>query len=84
VKNTGKLKSRFAFACKFTRSVTPFRRFSYLLLNFKYTCIKLFLSSRGSVLGRRRDFIFSPPCPDRLWGPLNLLSGSKAAAVKHS
>jgi hypothetical protein len=29
---------------------------------------------RASILGRDRDFISSPPRPDRLWGPPSLIS----------
>jgi len=47
------------------------------------------LDDRGSVLSKGREFFFSPPRPDRLWGPPGLPSnekqvlfpGSKAAAA---
>jgi hypothetical protein len=29
---------------------------------------------RGSIPGRSWEFFFSPPCPDRLWGPPSLLA----------
>jgi len=32
------------------------------------------LDDRGSIPGRSWKFLSSPPCPDRLWGPSNLLS----------
>jgi hypothetical protein len=32
------------------------------------------LDDRGSSPGRGWEFFSSPPCPDRLWGPLSLLS----------
>jgi hypothetical protein len=31
------------------------------------------LDDRGSIPGRGKGFFLSPLCPDRLWGPPNLL-----------
>jgi hypothetical protein len=30
-------------------------------------------TTKGSIPGRGRDFFSSPPLPERLWGPINLL-----------
>jgi hypothetical protein len=35
---------------------------------------RLRMDDRGSIPGRSREFLSSPPCPDRLWGPPSLLS----------
>jgi hypothetical protein len=32
------------------------------------------LESPDSILGRGKKFVSSPQGPDRLWGPLNLIS----------
>jgi len=56
-------------------SRTRRRRRSGLAPSVQWLCYGL--DDRGSISGRDRDFFFSsPPRPDRLWGPHNLLANA--------